>query len=94
MKNILYLYLLLISSSVCAMQPDKKQNNKPVISRQEIIGGFLVAAPIIHDALIPLYFVPPFTGPMTVLGTIKVGSMALGSAMIIEAQQRRKNQQT
>lgn len=96
MKKFLYIYLLLISTSVCAMQPaNNKQipmNKKPFLTRQEIVGGALVLAPIIHSALIPVCFIPsPLTLGVALIGAAKLGSGALGSAMIIDANQQRQN---
>lgn len=94
MKKFLYIYLLLISSSVCAMKPEKKQpvNKKPFITNQEIAGMALVSIPVLHTALTPLYFIaPPLTAGMVLLGAAKVGAGAFGSALLFDANYQRQN---
>lgn len=89
MKNIFYIYLLLISASLGAMQP--KTSQKPLFSKQEIAGVALVAVPMIHTALTTTCAIvaPQLTTGMVAIGAMKNASMTMGTALILDANQKK-----
>ncbi len=94
MKKILYIYLLLISSSIGAMQPANK-NQMPTYDKntvKKVVGTALIVVPHTHLALTPLYIIAP---PIALGATLlNMSATALGTYLIMDAtadQQRNKN---
>jgi hypothetical protein len=98
MKKALYIYLSLVSSSVCAMQQVKKNqlpvNKKPLITKQEMVGATLIASPFAHTALTSVCYIvaPELSLGMTVIEALKVGSTTMGTAMILDAREQKQKQ--